>query len=87
MPARGAGRGATTGSGRVASLGERAIRAALRRGARQGLGDGSKPWMVVGAAALTIRVLQRISTPKPVVVAERLEPGQTLVIRHLRPGE
>ena len=69
------------------SLADRAVKAALRSGAKKGLGEGNRAWMVVGTAALTVRLLQRLARSKPVVVREVLAPGQTLVIRHLAPGE
>jgi hypothetical protein len=72
----------------VARLVDRAVRAGLRHGWRRGLVGGSQVWLAVGAAALGVRVLQRIASPgKPVVVTERLEPGETIVVRHLLPGE
>lgn len=71
-------------AGRSASLGDRAVRQALRLGVRKGLGDGSRAWLVVGAGAIGFRLLQRMARAgKPVVVTEELGPGQTLVIRHL----
>jgi hypothetical protein len=72
----------------VGGLADRAVRAAMRNGFRKGLGDGSRIWLVVGAAALGVRLVQRMAAPgKTTVVTEDLEPGQTLVIHHLRPGE
>jgi hypothetical protein len=56
----------------------------MRLGLRRGLGDGSRVWLTVGAAALLVRLFQRMASPgKPVVVTEDLQPGETLVIRHL----
>jgi hypothetical protein len=67
---------------------DRLLRAGVRRGLRRGLVDGERLWLAVGAAALGVRLLQRLAGPgKPIVVTERLEPGQTLVVRHLLPGE
>jgi hypothetical protein len=74
-------------AGRLASVGDRVVREALRQGARRGMGDGSRTWIVIGAAALTVRLLQRMATSKPTVITERLAPGESLVIRHLAPGE
>ena len=72
----------------MSGLVDRAVRAGLRRGLRRGLVDGERVWLIVGAAALSVRVVQRLASPgKPVVVTERLAPGQTIVVRHLLPGE
>ena len=61
-----------------------AVAGALRRGVRQGLGAGSSTWLVVGAVALTVRLLQRLAQPgKGSVITEELRPGDTLVISHL----
>jgi hypothetical protein len=62
---------------------DRLVRVALRRGLRQGLGDGNRVWMAVGTAAVTVRLLQRLARRSEVVVTEDLAPGQTLVITHL----
>ena len=70
------------------TLFDRLVRAGVRRGLRRGLVDGERVWLVIGAAAVGVRLLQRLAAPgKPVVVTERLEPGQTLIVRHLLPGE
>jgi hypothetical protein len=72
----------------VAGLVDRALRAGVRRGLRRGLVEGDRLWLAVGAVALGVRVVQRLASPgKPIVVTERLEPGQTLIVRHLLPGE
>ena len=74
-------------AGRIGGLADRAVRAALRTGARRGLGDGSRGWLAVGAIALGIRLFQRMARPgKAVIVSELLEPGETLIISHLPPG-
>lgn len=56
----------------------------LRNGFRKGLMGGSRPWLVVGGAAATVRVLQRLSEHKTdVVFCEELLPGQSLVVADL----
>lgn len=61
-----------------------AVAGALKRGMRQGLGGGSSAWLVLGAAAVSVRLLQRLAQPgKGSVVTEELLPGQTLLITHL----
>jgi len=72
----------------MGSLFNRLVRAGMRHGFKRGLGGGSQVWLAVGAVALGARLLQRMASPgKPVIVTERLTPGQALIIRHLRPGE
>ena len=72
----------------MGALFDRLVKAGMRHGFRRGVVGGSQVWLAVGAVALGARLLKRMAGPgKPVVVTERLAPGQTLVIRHLRPGE
>ena len=66
---------------------DRLVKAAMRHGWRRGVMGGSQAWMALGAAALGLRVIRRMASPKPVVITERLTPGRALVIRHLRRGE
>ena len=68
-------------TGRVVDL---AVAGALKRGMRRGLGEGSSAWLVIGAAAVSVRLLQRLARPgKDSVVTEELLPGQTLLITHM----
>ena len=66
---------------------DRAVRLGLRHGLRKGLFGGSQLWMAVGAVALGVRVIQRLGARNAVVVTERLNPGDTLVIQHFLPPE
>jgi hypothetical protein len=67
---------------------DRAVSAGLRKGLRQGLIEGSRVWLGVGAVALAWRIVQRAAGPgKPIVVSETLAPGETLVIKHLSPPD
>jgi len=69
-------------------LADRAVRAAMRRGLRKGLGEGSRAWLALGAVATGVRLVRYMAGPgKPTVVTEELAPGQTLVIRHLAPED
>jgi hypothetical protein len=66
---------------------DRVLKAATRKGARDGLGEGSRFWLSVGAVAAVIRVLRWMGGPgKPTVVTEELAPGETIVIRHIPHG-
>ena len=68
----------------MGSLADRAVRAALRKGLRRGLIDGNRVWLSIGVAAVGVRLVQRLASPgEPIIVRERLAPGETLVIRHL----
>jgi hypothetical protein len=62
---------------------ERLIKAGLRQGLRRGVRDGSRVWLAVGAAAMGVRVMQRLARPHPDVISEELRPGETLLITHL----
>lgn len=67
---------------------DRALRTAVRRGARRGLVEGSRTWLVVGAVAAGIRLLRWMAGPgRPTVVEEELRPGEALLIRHLAKEE
>jgi hypothetical protein len=57
-----------------------------RRGLREGFLGESRLWMVIGVAAWSVHLLQRLREPKVVYQAE-LEPGETLVISDLAPIE
>jgi len=66
---------------------ERVARIGIRRGFREGLVGGNQVWLALGAAALGVRALQLVAGRRSVVVTERLNPGETLLIRHYLPGE
>ena len=60
------------------------LRALTRIGMRKGLFGGSRAWMYVGGAAALMRLLGRMASRQPeTVFCEDLEPGQTLLIRHI----
>ena len=60
------------------------LRTLLRMGFRKGLIGGSKPWLVLGAAAGGIRLLGRMARREPeVVYCEELQPGQRVIVTHL----
>jgi hypothetical protein len=64
----------------------RLIRMLLRNGWRRGIVGGSRPWLVAGGVALSVRVLQKlVRSEERVVYSEVLQPGETLVIDHGRP--
>lgn len=67
-----------------AKLVDLAVGAMLKRGVRQGLGEGKKAYLVIGGVALGVRLLQRLARPGPdTAISEELLPGQTIVITHL----
>jgi hypothetical protein len=63
------------------------IRLGLRRGWRQGVVNGNRAWLAVGAAALLLRMLQRAwSKEEAVVFREVLQPGERIIISHEPPA-
>lgn len=63
------------------------IRAGLRRGWRQGVVNGNRAWLAVGAAALLLRMLQRAwAKEEAVVFREVLGPGERIIISHEPPA-
>ena len=64
----------------------RLIGIAISKGWREGILGGSRPWLIVGGAALAIRLLQRAAEREPVVVYRQdLPVGETLTIAHELP--
>ena len=58
-----------------------------KRGLKDGLIQGRKPWAIVGIVVWTARLLTRLGTRRPQVVArERLEPGQSISITSIERG-
>lgn len=71
-------------AGRSGKLADLVIGGALKRGIRQGLGEGKKAYLILGGVAMGVRVLQRLARPgNGTVVSEELLPGQSIVITHL----
>lgn len=63
------------------------IRLGLRRGWRDGIVNGSKVWVAVGAAALLLRMFQRAwAKEEKVVYQEVLGPGERIIISHEPPA-
>ena len=59
------------------------IRQGLRQGLRRGLLGGSRPWALVGGAALLGHLGGRVLGKEPdVIFLEPLKPGQTFTIHH-----
>lgn len=55
-------------------------------GFRKGVLEGSRPWLVTGAAAGTVRIIQRLGREAPATVfSEELAPGEGVEIRVLPP--
>ena len=63
------------------------LRTIARTGVRRGLtGAGGRGWLTVGLAAAAIQFLRRKSDEPKVEITEKLEPGQSITITHLRKG-
>ncbi len=61
------------------------LRTLTRLGVVRGLLGGSRGWLALGAAATGLRLVGKMARKEPkVVYSEILEPGQMLVITHLR---
>lgn len=59
------------------------LRFLLRTGFRKGVMGGSRRWLVIGGAALGVKVLRKLAGSEPeVVLSETLSPGETLIIAH-----
>ena len=57
----------------------------LRQGFKRGVLGGNRTWLVVGGAALGLRLLRKLSGSEPkVVYSEELKPGEALVIANGR---
>ena len=56
---------------------------------RRGVFGGSRFWTAVFAAGLVGRWFGKVTKrgEMPVITSDDLQPGESLVIRHLRPGE
>jgi hypothetical protein len=64
----------------------RLVGVAISKGWREGILGGSRPWLIVGGAALAIRLLQRAAERERVIVyREELPVGETLTIAHESP--
>ena len=64
------------------------LRTVARTGVRRGLtGAGGRGWLAVGLAAGAIQFLRRKSDEPKLQITEQLEPGQGIVITHLRKEE
>lgn len=51
------------------------------RGLRDGLINGRKPWAIIGIIVWSFRILRKLATRRPELVArEVLKPGQSITI-------
>lgn len=64
----------------------RAMAWAEARGHQRGLRGASGTWLAVWVLASGYRHLKKLAAPQPVVVRERLAPGQQLLITHFAEG-
>ncbi len=63
-----------------------AVARLARTGFRRGIGQGSRPWLVVGVAATAFRLVQRAAQrQEETVFRAELRPGAGLEIRALEP--
>jgi hypothetical protein len=73
----------------VSDLVDELVRVWLRRGLRRGVFGGDRVWIWIGAGALGLRLATRLFSSETRAVRYRkpLNPGQSIVVRHLLPGE
>jgi hypothetical protein len=64
------------------------LRTLARTGFRRGLsGPDGRGWLTVGIAAALIQFLRRKSGEPKVCVSEKLKPGETMIVTHLRESQ
>ena len=56
------------------------------RARTDGLRGSSSAWMAIWVLLTGYRYLKRKAAPDPVVIRERLEPGQQLIVTHFAKG-
>ena len=73
----------------MSDLVDELVRLWLRRGLRRGVVGGDRVWIWIGAGALGLRLATRLFSGEGRAVRYRrpLNPGQSIVIRHVLPGE
>ena len=73
----------------MSDLLEELVRVWLRRGFRRGVVGGERVWIWIGAGALGLRLATRLfgGEWRPVRYRRRLDPGQSIIVRHVLPGE
>lgn len=64
------------------------LRTLARTGFRRGLGGGpgGRGWLLVALVATVLRFMQKKAGEPKVQITEKLEPGQSIIITHLRKG-
>ena len=64
------------------------LRLIFRTGMKKGLSrEGGRAWLLFGLAAGVLHFMRRHAGEAKVAYNEKLEPGQTMIIRHYRKGE
>jgi hypothetical protein len=64
------------------------LRLLFRTGFKRGFGpEGGRGWLMVGIAAGLLHFFRRHHDEAKVTYSEKLQPGQTMIIRHYRKGE
>ena len=60
------------------------LRTIIRLGLLRGVFRGSKVWLYLGVTAFVLRLFGRLTARKPVVVTDRLRPGERMLITHFK---
>ena len=64
----------------------RAMSWAEDRGRSRGLRGSSSIWLALWVLATGYRYVKKLAEPDPVIIRERIEPGEELVITHFAKG-
>lgn len=72
-------------AGKVSRI-ARAMAWAEARGRDKGLRGASSTWLAIWVLATGYRYIKRLAAPDPVIVRERIRPGEQLLITHYAKG-
>ena len=56
----------------------------IRLGVLRGVLRGSKVWLYLGVTAWVLRLFGRLAARKPVVVTDKLRPGERILVTHFK---
>ncbi len=56
----------------------------IRLGVLRGVFRGSRIWLYLGVTAWVLRLFGRLGARKPVVVTDKLRPGERILVTHFK---